>query len=183
MEYVSALPDVKRLQHINSRQSLSSTSVSSGVPSSTSIKSASITSTTESSGAGGSSQLIQLPKPYLDLPISLATLASVLHEIHAVARMTSCSTSSFRGAKPGVNTETLKKLAKAIQANAKAVGEGAQAVQNEERLVKRGRIWLRRKRKGLMGDSGGNETDRVAGEGLPLPAGATLVQPWDSDWS
>ncbi|EGG09065.1 uncharacterized protein MELLADRAFT_71275 [Melampsora larici-populina 98AG31] len=130
--------------------------------------------------------LIELPKPFLELPISLSTLASSLHEIHTVARMTMCSsstTSFLTSSKLGLNTEKLKKLAKCIERQAAESESGENGILKEERLIKKGRKWLRRKRKGFLGEIGGNETQKVDGVGLPLPNGATLVQPFDSDWS
>ncbi|KAG0141928.1 hypothetical protein CROQUDRAFT_259087 [Cronartium quercuum f. sp. fusiforme G11] len=109
---------------------------------------------------------------------SLSTLASSLHEIHTVARLVSCSSSPFRTAKPGLNTDRLKRLAKAIERE--QVGQKGKGIVEEERLIKRGKRWLRRK---MATSAGGNESERVDGEGLPLPNGATLVQPWDSEWS
>ncbi|KAG0142226.1 hypothetical protein CROQUDRAFT_673687 [Cronartium quercuum f. sp. fusiforme G11] len=60
-------------------------------------------------------EFIEFPKPYLELPISLATLATTLREIHRVAWMANGASSSFKVSKHGHNTEYLERLAKAIE--------------------------------------------------------------------
>ncbi|KAA1115175.1 hypothetical protein PGT21_032845 [Puccinia graminis f. sp. tritici] len=183
-------------------------------------------------------QTIHLPKPYVLLPVKLASLACSLHEIHTVARMSSCSSShnslaaslrpssstsssslSKQSTHSPSNQEIFSRLAKAITSNARLLGEEeATVLQNEERLFRRGKKWLKKTTHKLVGSSSSNSAASsssalpihpssssssitalvksssagkhrdnhaltVDGVGLPLPAGATLVQPWESDWN
>jgi len=165
-----------------------------------------------SSGSGGTT--IHLPRPYVGLPVTLSVVACKLHEMQAVARMSSCgssSSSSSRGAT--CNQEIFARLAKAIAANGRAFGEEEElgpGLHDDARLFARGRNWLRRKTHAALSASAlhlplpssstsssasssaappvaplhhhHHDPSRIDGDGLPLPTGATLVQPWDSDW-
>ncbi|CAH7688351.1 expressed protein [Phakopsora pachyrhizi] len=106
--------------------------------------------------------------------------------------------------RPNRNTESLIKLSKAIEFNSKQNGEeyglfgnieqhagGGSGIfkyqADRQRFIKRGKRWFKKKRVGILGGGGtgevvGTESETVDGVGLPLPHGATLVQPWDSDW-
>lgn len=128
-------------------------------------------------------QTVVIPKPYIELPIDLGALASTLHAIHKVARL-SCTNGglSFRSPRPSPNGALLERFAKAVQANADANGEGKviTAALEEESTIRRGRQWLKRKGKGLVGQAGGRSSAKVDGDGIPLPAEAVFVTPFDS---
>ncbi|WAQ80978.1 hypothetical protein PtA15_1A316 [Puccinia triticina] len=146
--------------------------------------------------AGPVQTTIHLPKPFPILPVSLAGLACTLHEMHTVARMSSCgslrpsstttsttssASSLSKQALPSgpSNQEIFARLAKAVAANARLLGEEEESrLQAEERLFKRGKRWLKR-----TTHNHGRLVLTVDGEGLPLPTGATLVRPWESDWN
>ncbi|MBW0499740.1 hypothetical protein O181_039455 [Austropuccinia psidii MF-1] len=218
-----------------------------------------------------SSHVIHLPGPHLKLPIRLSALACLLHEIHMVARMSTCwsPTSSIpnpfrlhsKKSSPSTlkhhgnskkarsnaeeseesedkdspkNSEILKELAKSILNNSKLLGEqlvgggegenscgeyelidylesAENGTEKRKRLkLKKGKKWFTRKKIELIKNSHHHsqsiqfdlneeiEDDqntelededkdldneiKVDGNGLPLPDGATLIQPWDSDW-
>lgn len=105
------------------------------------------------------------------------------------------------------NSEVYARLSKAIKANAKALGEEGMAIHEEEKLLKRSKKLLKRKKEEIVGSLSGSSSHSsshtnlgnriyhahhrhgrddgtgVDGLGLPLPHGATLVQPWESDWA
>ncbi|POW14986.1 hypothetical protein PSTT_02577 [Puccinia striiformis] len=186
-------------------------------------------------------QIIHLPKPFMNLPIKLSSLACTLHEIHTVSRMASCSssTSSLRPRSTSSispsnsssklsnsrsslslsNQEIYAKLNKAITYNAKLLNEeddqGTTINGDKLVLIRRGKDWLKRKTHQLVHGSSSDSISSslsnghpypssssanhslsspnlpahnqnvlgVDGVGLPLPTGANLVQPWESDWN
>ncbi|KNE89110.1 hypothetical protein PSTG_17433 [Puccinia striiformis f. sp. tritici PST-78] len=186
-------------------------------------------------------QIIHLPKPFMNLPIKLSSLACTLHEIHTVSRMASCSssTSSLRPRSTSSispsnsssklstsrsslslsNQEIYAKLNKAITYNAKFLNEeddqGTTMNGDKLVLIRRGKDWLKRKTHQLVHGSSSDSISSslsnghpypssssanhslsspnlpahnqnvlgVDGVGLPLPTGANLVQPWESDWN